>query len=31
VDTDELESDTKNVEEEEVEFLIKEEQTIIEE
>jgi translation initiation factor 3 subunit B len=31
IDTDELESDTKNVEEEEVEFLIKEEHTVIEE
>jgi translation initiation factor 3 subunit B len=31
IDTDELESDTKNVEEEEVEFLIKEDHTIIEE
>ncbi|CAB3378909.1 Hypothetical predicted protein [Cloeon dipterum] len=31
VDTDELESDTKNVEEEEIEFLVKEEHTVIEE
>lgn len=30
VDTDELDSDTKNVEEEVVEFLVKEEVTIIE-